>query len=86
MSIENNLKILFIEKPGLNPSLWRVNMKAYRIYDNEQQRFIKIGKRSNDLYVKLELVEHSLKTQFKVDDIKPRFDIIEYDLVRTRKI
>lgn len=61
-------------------------MKAYRIYDNEQQRFIKIGKRSNDLYVKLELVEHSLKTQFKVDNIKPRFDIIEYDLVRTKKI
>ena len=61
-------------------------MKAYRIYDNEQQRFIKIGKRSNDLYVNLELVEHSLKVQFKVDSIKPRFDIIEYDLVRTRKI
>lgn len=61
-------------------------MKAYRIYDNEQQRFIKIGKRSNDLYVNLELVEHSLKAQFKVDIIKPRFDIIEYDLVRTRKI
>lgn len=61
-------------------------MKAYRIYDNEQQRFIKIGKRSNDLYVNLELVEHSLKAQFKVDNIKPRFDIIEYDLVRTRKI
>ena len=61
-------------------------MKAYRIYDNEQQRFIKIGKRSNDLYVNLELVEHGLKAQFKVDSIKPRFDIIEYDLVRTRKI
>lgn len=61
-------------------------MKAYRIYDNEQQRFIKIGKRSNDLYVNLELVEHCLKAQFKVDSIKPRFDIIEYDLVRTRKI
>ena len=61
-------------------------MKAYRIYDNEQQRFIKIGKRSNDLYVNLELVEHSLKAQFKIDNIKPRFDIIEYDLVRTREI
>ena len=61
-------------------------MKAYRIYDNEQQRFIKIGKRSNDLYVNLELVDHSLKAQFKIDNIKPRFDIIEYDLVRTRKI
>ena len=61
-------------------------MKAYRIYDNEQQRFIKIGKRSNDLYVNLELVEHCLKAQFKIDNIKPRFDIIEYDLVRTRKI
>ncbi len=66
--------------------MWRVDVKAYRIYDNEQQRFIKIGKRSNDLYVNLELVEHSLKAQFKVDSIKPRFDIIEYDLVRTRKI
>ena len=66
--------------------MWRGDMKAYRIYDNEHQRFIKIGKRSNDLYVNLELVEHSLKAQFKVDSIKPRFDIIEYDLVRTRKI
>lgn len=61
-------------------------MKAYRIYDNQAQTFIKIGKRSNDLYVKLDLVEHSLKSQFKIDNIKPRFDIIEYDLVRTRKI
>lgn len=61
-------------------------MKAYRIYDNEAQTFIKIGKRSNDLYVSLRLVEESLKRQYKIHDIKPRFDIIEYDLVRTRKI
>lgn len=61
-------------------------MKAYRIYDNEAQTFIKIGKRSNDLYVSLRLVEDSLKRQFRINDIKPRFDIIEYDLVRTRKI
>lgn len=61
-------------------------MKAYRIYDNETQTFIKIGKRSNDLYVSLRLVEESLKSQFRINNIKPRFDIIEYDLVRTRKI
>lgn len=61
-------------------------MKAYRIYDNEQHTFIKIGKRSNDLYVNLRLVEESLKRQFRIDDIKPRFDIIEYDLIRVRKI
>ena len=84
--MKNNLKIEVRLELAPNLNLWRVDMKAYRIYDNEQQRFIKIGKRSNDLYVNLELVEHSLKAQFKVDSIKPRFDIIEYDLVRTRKI
>lgn len=61
-------------------------MKAYRIYDNEQQTFIKIGDRSNDLYVNPKLVEQSLKSKFLIDNIKPRFDIIEYDLVRTRKL
>lgn len=61
-------------------------MKAYRIYDNETKTFIKIGDRSNDLYVNLRLVEQSLKNKYRLDNIKPRFDIIEYDLVRTRKI
>lgn len=61
-------------------------MKAYRIYDNEEQTFIKIGDRSNDLYVNLRMVEQSLKNKYRLDNIKPRFDIIEYDLVRTRKI
>lgn len=61
-------------------------MKAYRIYDNETKTFIKIGDRSNDLYVSLRLVEQSLKSKYRLDNIKPRFDIIEYDLVRTRKI
>ena len=61
-------------------------MKAYRIYDNEAQTFIKIGDRSNDLYVDLRSVEESLKNKFKVSAVKPRFDIIEYDLVRVRKI
>lgn len=61
-------------------------MKAYRIYDNEAQTFIKIGDRSNDLYVNANMVVQSLKNKYKINDIKPRFDIIEYDLVRTRKI
>ena len=61
-------------------------MKAYRIYDNEQKTFIKKGKRSNDLYVNLDLVKSSLKRQYMLTDIKPRFDIIEYDLVRVKKI
>jgi hypothetical protein len=61
-------------------------MKAYRIYDNETKTFIKIGDRSNDLYVNLRLVEQSLKSKYRLDNIKPRFDIIEYDLVRTRKL
>lgn len=61
-------------------------MKAYRIYDNDAQTFIKIGDRSNDLYVNLRLVEESLKSKFRIENIKPRFDIIEYDLVRVRKI
>ena len=61
-------------------------MKAYRIYDNEAQTFVKIGDRSNDLYVNLRMVEQSLKNKYRLDNIKPRSDIIEYDLVRTRKI
>lgn len=61
-------------------------MKAYRIYDNEAQTFIKIGDRSNDLYVNLGIVKQSLMSKYRIDNIKPRFDIIEYDLVRVRKI
>lgn len=61
-------------------------MKVYRIYDNEENTFIKIGVRTNDIYVNPRLVEQSLKQKYMIDNIKPRFDIIEYDLVRTRKM
>lgn len=61
-------------------------MKVYRIYDNDEHTFVKVGVRTNDIYVNLRLVEQSLKLKYRLDDIKPRFDIIEYDLVRTRKI
>lgn len=61
-------------------------MKVYRIYDNEENTFIKIGVRTNDLYVSPRLIEQSLKNKFHIDNIKPRFDIIEYDLVKTRKL
>ena len=61
-------------------------MKVYRIYDNEEQTFIKIGVRTNDIYVNPRLVEQSLKQKYQLNNIKPRFDIIEYELVRTRKL
>lgn len=61
-------------------------MKVYRIYDNDAQTFIKIGKRTNDIYVNKDLVIATLKRYYNLEDIKPRFDLIEYDLVRTKKI
>ena len=60
-------------------------MKVYRIFDKNNKEFIKIGKRTNDLYKSKPLVESTLKRYFNLDDITTRFDIIEYDLVRTNK-
>jgi hypothetical protein len=62
-------------------------MKAYRVYDNQEQTFVKIGKsRSNDIYVNKELLIMNLKRYYNLNDIKPRFDIFEYDLVKTKRI
>ena len=61
-------------------------MKVYRVYDNQARIFIKVGKRTNDLYVNKDLLIDTLKRYFNVADIKPRFDIYEYDLVKNRKI
>lgn len=59
-------------------------MKVYRIFDKKANTFIKIGKRTNDLYVSKPLVETTLRRYFDIDKIEDRFTIIEYDLVRVK--
>ena len=56
-------------------------MKVYRIYDKEQKKFIKIGKRTNDIYVNKKLLIKHLQLYYKLEDINDRFTIYEYDLV-----
>lgn len=60
-------------------------MKVYRVYDKEQKKFIKIGKRTNDIYVNKELLETTLKRYFNLTDLLTRFKIYEYDLVMKKE-
>lgn len=60
-------------------------MKVYRVFDKETQNFIKIGKRTNDIYVSKPLLITTLKRYYHIDDFATRFDIIEYELTRTNK-
>jgi hypothetical protein len=60
-------------------------MKVYRVYDKEQKRFIKIGKRTNDIYVNKTLLIKTLKTYFNVEKVSDRFTIYEYDLVMKKE-
>lgn len=60
-------------------------MKVYRVYDKVENRIIKIGKRTNDLYVSLPALQNTLKTYFGSDVWKTRFKILEYDLVLNNK-
>ena len=60
-------------------------MKVYRIFDKQEQHFVKIGKRTNDIYVSKPLVESTLKRYYNLDNIYDRFNVIEYELVRTGK-
>lgn len=57
-------------------------MKVYRIFDKQLNTFVKIGKRSNDIYVNRPLVESTLQRYYNMKNIDERFKIIEYDLVR----
>ena len=59
-------------------------MKVYRIYDKQAHQFVKIGKRTNDIYVSKPLVESTLKRYYNIENVSDRFDIYEYDLVRTK--
>jgi hypothetical protein len=60
-------------------------VKVYRVYDKLENRIIKIGKRTNDLYVSLPALQNTLKTYFGSDVWKTRFKILEYDLVLSNK-
>ena len=57
-------------------------MNVYRIFDKDTKEFIKIGKRTNDIYVNKSILEGTLKRYYNIDDIYDRFKIIEYTLVR----
>jgi hypothetical protein len=59
-------------------------MKVYRIYDKQAHQFVKIGKRTNDIYVSKPLVESTLKRYYNIENVSDRFDIYEYELVRTK--
>lgn len=60
-------------------------MKVYRIFDKNTNKYIKIGKRTNDLYKSKPLVISTLKRYYNIDKVEDRFNIIEYELVRTNK-
>lgn len=56
-------------------------MKVYRVYDKQEKRFIKIGKRTNDIYVNKTMLVKNLKLYFNIDNVAERFTIYDYDLV-----
>lgn len=60
-------------------------MKVYRVYDKEQKKFIKIGKRTNDIYVSKHLLETTLKRYYNLEDLATRFKIYEYDLIMKKE-
>ena len=60
-------------------------MNVYRIFDKDTKEFIKIGKRSNDIYVNKSILEGTLKRYYNIDNINDRFKIIEYTLVRKKE-
>ena len=56
-------------------------MKVYRVYDKQEKRFIKIGKRTNDIYVNKTMLVKNLKLYYNVEKVSDRFTIYEYELV-----
>lgn len=59
-------------------------MNVYRIFDKTTKNFVKIGKRTNDLYKSKPLVITTLKRYYNIENVEDRFDIIEYELVRKK--
>ena len=60
-------------------------MKVCRVYDKEHKKFIKIGKRTNDIYVNKKLLIKTLKTYFNIEKVSDRFTIYEYDLIMKKE-
>ena len=60
-------------------------MKVYRVYDKDVKRFIKIGKRTNDIYVNRPLLIKSLKKHYDIQKVSDRFIVYEYDLVMKKE-
>lgn len=60
-------------------------MKVFRIYDKEKKEFIKIGKRTNDIYVNKPAVIATLIKYYNLENYNDRFDLIDYELVRIKK-
>lgn len=60
-------------------------MRVYRVYDKEQKKFIKIGKRTNDIYVNKKLLLKNLKIYFNIENVSDRFTIYEYELVMKKE-
>lgn len=60
-------------------------MKVYRVLDKQSGLYIKIGKRTNDIYVNKKLLIITLKRYYNLENIEDRFKIIEYELVKTGK-
>jgi hypothetical protein len=60
-------------------------MKVYRIFDKKTNQYIKIGKRTNDLYKSKPLVISTLKRYYNIENVEDRFNVIEYELIRTDK-
>lgn len=60
-------------------------MKIYRVFDKKLQKIIKIGKRTNDLYISKPALIHTLKTYYGEDCIPDRFRILTYDAILNKK-
>lgn len=60
-------------------------MVVYRIYDKQKKEYIKIGKRTNDLYVNKPAVVATLIRYYNLVDYTDRFELVEYDLVKRKK-
>lgn len=60
-------------------------MKVFRIYDKENKKFIKLGKRTNDLYVNKPAVIATLNKLYNLQNYEDRFDLVEYELMKIKK-
>ena len=60
-------------------------MIVFRVFDKKEKRFIKIGKRTNDIYVNKPAVIATLTKYYNLEEIKERFELVDYELKRIKK-